>query len=425
MTTVATERDQAPLLSAWRASHRADLAAHTAHHGLLPVPEAGDRSWPERFASVLRASGLTGRGGAAFPSAAKLALLRSAGGAATLVVNAMEGESASGKDRVLLTCTPHLVLDGAELVASALGAARIALCVPAERPEVARAVSHAVAERADGPLAPVPVDVLQPPGRYVTGEESALVAWLDGGPPVPSFRVDKGVPLSIGRRPALVHNAETLAQMALIARHGPEWFRSTGAAGAPGTSLVTVSGAVEHAGVYEIAMGTTLEEIVRTARPTGAVSGVLVGGFGGAWVSPSALATPFTPDALACVGTIVGPGVLVVLTTATCGIAETARIADYMAGESAGQCGPCVFGLPAIAADLARLARGADDADRRHQLERRFSVVVGRGACRHPDGAVRMAKSAMSVFAADASAHAAGRPCAYRDRPCVLAAALR
>jgi NADH:ubiquinone oxidoreductase subunit F (NADH-binding) len=258
----------------------------------------------------------------------------------------------------------------------------------------------------------------------VAGEESALVAWVDGRPGVPSFRLDKTVPLSIGRRPALVYNAETLAHMALIARRGPEWFCSTGAAGAPGTSLVTVSGAVEHAGVYEVAMGTKLDEIVGIARPTGDVAGVLVGGFGGAWVPPSALATPYTPDALAQVGTIVGPGVVVVVTTLTCGIAETARIATYMAGESAGQCGPCVFGLPAIAADVARLAAGAPGADTRADLERRFELVSGRGACRHPDGTVRMVRSALSVFAVDAAAHAAGRPCAHRDRPSVLPPAL-
>ena len=411
--------DRAPLLSAWRTMHRADLEAHLAHFGPPPLPRAGERAWPERFASLVEASGLTGRGGAAFPSAVKLALLRSVGGATTLVVNAMESEPASMKDRVLLTCAPHLVLDGAQLTASALGAARVVVCVAHERPDVARAVSQAAAERVGWPLSPVPVVVMQPPGRYVAGEESALAAWVDGRSGVPSFRPDKSIPLSIGHRPALVHNAETLAHVALIARRGPEWFRSLGGPDAPGTSLVTVSGAVGRPGVYEVAMGTPLADIVASAGPEGEVTGVLVGGFGGAWVAPRDLGAPYTPEALARIGTIVGPGILVVLTTAQCGVAETARIVDFMAGESAGQCGPCVFGLPAIAHDFALLARGGAGADTRRALEQRFGVVRGRGACRHPDGAIRMAASALSVFAADVAAHAAGRPCAPRDRPSV------
>jgi NADH:ubiquinone oxidoreductase subunit F (NADH-binding) len=422
VTTLAAALDSAPLLSAWRASHRPDLPAHLAQHGPAPLPEPGDRAWPDRFAAALDESGLTGRGGAAFPSAAKLRLLRAKGGAGTLVVNAVEGEPASRKDRVLLTCAPHLVLDGAELAAIALGATRVAVCVATDDRDAARAVTRAISERAGGPLAPVPFDVVPVVGGYVAGEESALAAAVDGRPGVPSFRPDKSVPLTIGRRPALVHNAETLAHMALVARHGPEWFRSLGCPDAPGTALVTVSGAVERGGVVEIAVGTSVRQIVEDCRPRGPVAAALVGGFGGAWVPSGALDTPYTPAALSELGAIVGPGVVVVLTDAYCGIAETARIAAYLAGESAGQCGPCVFGLPALASDLARLARGATGAgaDPRPALAHRFAMVAGRGACRHPDGAVRMARSAMSVFAADVAAHAVGRPCASWRRPSVL-----
>ena len=177
-------------------------------------------------------------------------------------------------------------------------------------------MTRAVAERAGTALAPVPVEVLRPPGRYVAGEESALVSWVNRGPGAPSWRPDKSRPLTIGRGAALVHNAETLAHMALIARYGPASFRARGTADAPGTSLVTVSGGVELPGVYEVAMGTTLGDIVRQARPTDEVAAVLTGGFGGAWVPAGALDTPYTPAAMAAVGGVVGAGVLVVLTAA-------------------------------------------------------------------------------------------------------------
>jgi NADH:ubiquinone oxidoreductase subunit F (NADH-binding) len=412
--------DRATLLASWRAHRSAGLGAHLAHHGAPPLPSPKDHSWPERFADTVEASGLTGRGGASFPSATKLRLVRAARGRPTLVVNAMEGEPASDKDRILLSCLPHLVLDGAELAACALGAARVVVCIAGDRHDTADAVHRAVAERTGPALAPVPIEVVRPPGRYVAGEESALVSWLDGRPGAPTWRPDKGTPLSIGSGAALVHNAETLAHMALIARYGPASFRAAGLTDAPGTTLVTLSGAVEHVGVYEVAMGTTLGEIVRPARPKGEVSAVLTGGFGGSWVPAAALSTAYAPGPMAGVGGVVGAGVLVVLTRGACGVAETARLARYMAGESAGQCGPCVFGLPAVADDLERLAAGISDPDARRRLELRVASVDGRGACRHPDGVARMVRSALSVFASDTAAHAAGRPCAFRGAPSVL-----
>jgi NADH:ubiquinone oxidoreductase subunit F (NADH-binding) len=412
--------DGATLLASWRARGDAALSAHLAHHGPPPLPGPGDTSWPERFAATLDASGLTGRGGAAFPSSTKLRLVRSARGCPTLVVNAMEGEPASDKDRVLLSCVPHLVLDGAQLAACALNAARVVVAVADDRHDTARALMRAVAEREAATLAPVPIQVLRPPGRFVAGEESALVSWLSGGPGAPGWRPDKSIPLSIGRGAALVHNAETLAHMALVARYGPAAFRAAGLVDAPGTTLVTISGAVEHTGVYEVAMGTTLGEVVRRARPKSEVAAVLTGGFGGSWVPASALSTPYAPRPMAAVGGVVGAGVLVVLTSRACGIAETARVVRYMAGESAGQCGPCVFGLPAIADDLERLAVGTAEPDALRRLESRVASVDGRGACRHPDGVARMVRSALAVFAADAAAHAAGRPCPFRGEPSVL-----
>jgi NADH:ubiquinone oxidoreductase subunit F (NADH-binding) len=412
--------DRATLLGGWRARRAADLGSHLAHHGEPPLPRHGDGAWPERFAATIEASGLTGRGGASFPSATKLRLVRAARGRRTLVVNAMEGEPASAKDRTLLLCVPHLVLDGAELAACALGATKVVVCIADVDHDTAAVVAHAVTERSGTALAPVAVEIRRPPGRYVAGEESALISWLNGGPGAPGWRPDKGRPLTIGRSAALVHNAETLAHMALISRYGPESFRDAGIAEAPGTTLVTVTGAVEHPGVYEVAMGTPLGEIVHRARPTDEVAAVLTGGFGGSWVSAASLATPYAPRPMAAVGGVVGAGVLVVLTRRSCGIAETARVARYMAGESAGQCGPCVFGLPTVADDLERLVDGDVDRGALAQLEMRIAAVDGRGACRHPDGVARMVRSALSVFAADVAAHAAGRPCACRDERSVL-----
>ncbi len=109
-------------------------------------------------------------------------------------------------------------------------------------------------------------------------------------------------------------------------------------------------------------------------------------------------------------------GIVIVLGPDACGLAESARIAHYLAGQSAGQCGPCVYGLPAIADDLTRLARGQVDPGLMARLERRLGEVEGRGACRHPDGAVNLVRSALGVFAADLDSHAQGVPCPHWNR---------
>ena len=396
--------------------HPTDLQGHIATLGPASLPSAASQGWRQGFVAMVEASGLGGRGGSGFPAAVKLALAQVGGPGGTVVVNAMEGEPASDKDKLLLSRAPHLVLDGAQLLAAATGARCVTLCVPEGRRHVVAAVRSAMGERVAAAYAPVPEVLAHPPDRFIAGEESGLARWLESGRSLPSFRPDKGVALRIGRHGALVHNAETLAHLAMIARTGPEAFRSRGLPDDPGTSLVTVSGAVEHPGVVEIERGTPLIDIARRALPTGQPQALLVGGYGGAWVGPEHFATPYASFSLRAIGATAGVGVVVVLGRNACGLAESARLVSYLAGQSAGQCGPCVYGLPAIAGDLTGLARGEAVPGLLVRLDRRLREVDGRGACRHPDGAVHLARSALRVFATDVTAHAAGTPCAHRMR---------
>ncbi len=405
--------------------HPTDLAGHVAALGPLPLPRAGEgvRSsthWRETFGALLESSGLSGRGGAGFPTAVKLAVAGAGGPGGTILVNAMEGEPASDKDALLLIRSPHLVLDGAQLMAAATRATRVVVCVPAGRRTMASAVARALEERGPAGCAPVPERMEHPPDRYVAGEESALARWLQTGESLPSFRPDKGTVLRIGRAGVLVQNAETLAHVALIARTGSSEFRARGLPEDPGTSLVTISGAVEHPGVVEVERGTPLIDIAARAVPVDAPRALLVGGYGGAWVGPAHFTTPYASLSLRAVGATAGVGVVVVLGHDACGLMETARVAHYLAGQSAGQCGPCVYGLPAIADDVTRLARGQSEGALLARLQRRLDEVDGRGACRHPDGAVRLVRSALRVFSADVEAHAAGRPCPHIGRPSQL-----
>jgi NADH:ubiquinone oxidoreductase subunit F (NADH-binding) len=414
---MASASDTLPETQRYRIlGHPTDLAGHVAALGPVPLPASTPRVWREGFVSALEASGLPGRGGAGFPAVIKLAVAHSAGGRGVVVVNGMEGEPASDKDKLLLLRSPHLVLDGAQLLAAASGARSVTVCVPEGRDHVAAAVRTAIAERAGSQHAPVVETLVRPPDRFIAGEESALVRWIGSGASLPSFRPDKGMPLRLGRQFALVHNAETLAHVAMIARTGPDAFRAHGLLEDPGTCLVTISGAVENAGVVEVDRGTPLIDIVRRATPLESPQALLVGGYGGAWVGPEQFATPYASLSLRAVGSSAGVGVVIVLGPA-CGLTETARVTHYLAGQSAGQCGPCVYGLPAIADDMARLAGGRIDVALMARLDRRLREVEGRGACRHPDGAVQLVRSALRVFAADVQAHANGVSCAHSGQP--------
>jgi NADH:ubiquinone oxidoreductase subunit F (NADH-binding) len=347
------------------------LAAHRRRHGALRLSEVDSASWSRRLLEEIERSGLIGRGGGGFPSFKKLRLVETTDPAAVLLVNAMEGEPASMKDRFLVMRAPHLILDGAEFVAAALGSTRIVLCVPRDASDLVSVLNAALEERSAAGDSRARIEVRRLSGRYVAGEESALVAGVAGKRGLPSYRPDKSVPLTIGRRPAIVHNVETLANVALIARYGSDWFRQVGVPEAPGTRLVTISGSVQRPGVIEVVTGTRIDQILEVADPIGQIQAVLVGGYGGTWIPQAKMATAYAPLELSEIGASMGAGVLVALAASSCGIAETACIARFMAAESAGQCGPCLFGLPAIADDLQSITHGRGD---RRTLEPPWSL---------------------------------------------------
>jgi NADH:ubiquinone oxidoreductase subunit F (NADH-binding) len=392
----------------WAQARRpSGLAEHHARYGPLP----GGRRAAGRLAEAVAAAGLTGRGGAGFPTGAKLRSVASGRGPAVVVANGMESEPASRKDQALLARAPHLVLDGAVLAAGAVGADTVHVCVDRARAGQAAAIRAAIGERQRAGPDPVRILVHELPRRYVSSEETALVSWLNGGEARPRSTPPRPFERGVGRRPTLVDNVETLAHLALIARYGPDWFRAAGDPDAPGTMLVTVAGAAADPGVYEIEGGTPVGDVLALGGAAGDT--VLIGGYFGTWHSAAQVAgRPLTAAGLRPAGGSPGAGVVYVLPDGCCGLAAAARILRYLAQQGAQQCGPCRLGLPAIAADFEQLAAARPQAGLLARLDRRLGVIPGRGACRHPDGAVRMAASALAAFAGDVRAHAAGHACA-------------
>ena len=362
----------------------------------------------------LEASGLTGRGGAAFPTFKKVQLIKSQRHHHKfMVVNAMEGEPAAHKDQTLIGANPHLILDGAEFLASMIGAKQIAVCVARDNPAAVNHMERAIHERTRRSLRGPQLELHTPPWRYVAGEESALVHWLDDNESLPQYRPTRPHVLKIGHSPVLVDNVETCANVALISRYGAAWFRSLGTPESPGSTLVSLSGALTRPTVLEVPLGASVRSILHAGGADPDPQAVLLGGYGGAWLDAEHLDTPYTNQALGPLGASVGAGIVVVVPRNACGLVETLRITRWMANESARQCGPCAFGLPAISDDLTQLTQGARDTQAAFvRLVERCGVIEGRGACRHPDGVVRLVRSALSVFASDVDAHMRGAPCA-------------
>jgi NADH:ubiquinone oxidoreductase subunit F (NADH-binding) len=385
-------------------------AEHRNRYGGLPL-ELNAVELRERIA----ASGLTGRGGAAFPTAVKLDAVVRSGSRCVVVANGAEGEPPSGKDKVLLGYAPHLVLDGAVLAARAVGASRAIVATTSAMHERVR---QALAERRDG--AGVDVHAAVIPDTFVAGEETALVNALSGGPALPTFVPPRPYERGVGGAPTVVLNVETLAHLALVARYGGAWFRRRGTADEPGTALVTVSGAVQEPGVYEVELGSRLSVLLEHAQADPNAQAYLIGGLFGTWVSAEDGRRARLSNAdLVRLAASLGARAIVVLPRDACGVVETARIAQYLADQSAGQCGPCVHGLAAIADSLEQLVRRGRRTPDYGLLRRRLTQVAGRGACRHPDGAVGLVSSALRVFPRELERHLHGHRCTGSPRQVV------
>lgn len=382
------------------------LADHLACFGELPVTTG-------ELIAVVEASGLAGRGGAGFPTGRKMAAVT--GPRSVVVGNGAEGEPLSRKDATLLRRAPHLVLDGLDAAAAAIGAEKVYLYV---HPEASAQVAEALAERRAAGMDARRVTVVQAPDRFVAGEESAAIRHIEGGPALPTDRTVVSAVSGVRGRPTLVNNVETLANIALIARYGADWFRSVGDPNEPGTMLVTLSGTLEQ-GVVEIPTGMPLTGLLeRAGADPRSVQAVLLGGYHGTWLAANEFAAArLSRAALKPLGATPGAGIVHALDRTECGLSRTAEIAGYLADQSARQCGPCLNGLPRLASLLDELAFGRASDDLVREIRRMIRLVDGRGSCRHPDGTARMVRSALHTFGNDVDLHRRRSCSAAEPRP--------
>ncbi|WP_370249473.1 NADH-ubiquinone oxidoreductase-F iron-sulfur binding region domain-containing protein [Nocardioides sp.] len=355
------------------------------------------------------AAGVRGRGGAGFSFARKLATAarhRSLGRAPFVVVNASEGEPASAKDAALARTSPHLVLDGALIAARALGAREIHVIVPGDRPRTRGLLLAAVAERTTDPASSgVRWLTHTTQARFVAGQARAVLELMAGRPGLPVTAWEPEAVRGHRGRATLLSNAETWAHVGLLALEGLGRTLGRGTAAEPGTTLLTVHAPGRPVTVQEVEHGLPLGAVL----PASARSGpILLGGFHGTWAAGSDVVDlPISAAAFRERRLALGAGVVIAPGLGACAVAWTERIVAHLASESAGRCGPCRNGLPALATAVADLAAGRPGA--RAEVARLCGLVEGRGACAHPDGTSRLVASLLQAFPEEVARHEAGR----------------
>lgn len=372
----------------------------------LTVAQLLDLSWQ---------IGLTGRGGAEFPFARKLQTAVDSGRRRELVVNCSEGEPASAKDSSLMLAAPHLVLDGAQLLAEALEVNRVHIAAPGERPTVVAAIEAAIAERRAGRKS-VDFEIHVTSGGFVGGQARAVLEMLAGRDNLPVTARTPEAVSGLRGRPTLLSNAETLAHLAAVSNLGPDVYARWGTPAEPGTRLLSISADGPGGLVLEAPYGVPLAELLSycgydPARP------LLLGGYHGTWLAPYQVTnSKLSSKDLARYGARLGAGVLLPMLPGDCPLPYTAQIVDYLAEQRAQRCGPCTNGLPALAGACKRLAgvRSRREAtDLVERIRELTGLVTGRGACAHPDGAARLVGSMLDTFAAEIDNHVDGY-CHYR-----------
>jgi NADH-quinone oxidoreductase subunit F len=428
MSTVCRVLDAQPIL---------DLAAYFDAGGGNAL-EAALRLGPAATIEEVEASGLRGRGGAGFPTGRKwrtVAEHASDAVAATVVVNATEGEPGSFKDRMLLRRNPYRILEGALVAAHTVGADSIVLALKASfHPELGR-LRQAIEEiEAAGWTKELGIAVVEGPSEYLYGEETALLEVLAGRAPFPrvappfrhgveelgsdpvsgagSMMADPGP--DTPAPPTLVNNAETMAHVPLLLAQGPEWYREMGTTESSGTVVCTVTGSTRRHGVGEFPMGTPLAEVIETlggGARHGSIQAVL-SGVAHPLLPGSALDTPVCYEVMEAAGAGLGAAGFIVFDEADDLVAVAQGVARFLAVESCGQCTPCKQDGLAMAEILDRLCRSEGTGDDLTDLADRVATVTDESRCYLATQQQRVVGSLLQLFPETLSAHLrdAGQP---------------
>jgi NADH-quinone oxidoreductase subunit F len=340
---------------------------------------------PDRVIEEVAASGLVGRGGAAFPTGRKwAAVAQQPAQPHYLVVNADESEPGTFSNRVLMEGDPFAVVESTAIAAFAVGATKAYVYIRGEYPLAeARLAGAIAAARAAGITGDLDIEIRRGAGAYICGEETALFESIEGKRGEPRNKPPFPVEVGLFGKPTAINNVETLVNVPLIvAADGAaaEW-KAIGTDGSAGPKLFCVSGHVAVPGLYEVPFGVTLRELIGLAGGVAggrAIRAVLLGGAAGVFVGPDALDVPLTFEGTRAIGATLGSGVVMVFDETADLVGALTRIARFFRDESCGQCVPCRVGTVRQEELLARLASGRAAAHGKRDDELALLTELGR-----------------------------------------------
>jgi len=386
---------------------------------------------PKDIVEMVKASGLRGRGGAGFPTGMKWGLAPPASSVPQpryFLVNADEMEPGAFKDRFLLEGDPHQLIEGIILGAYAVEASQATVFLRREYFLAEKRLLRAIGEaRAKGYLGSrilgsgfsIDIRIHTSAGRYICGEETALINALEGKRAVPRAKPPFPVACGLWGRPTIVNNVETVANIPAIVTSGPDWFRSLGAGTDSGTKIYGVTGRVKRPGAWELPMGTTIRELIEVhaggMQDGCRIRAILPGGASTDLLLPEHLDVRMDFDAVAKAGSRLGTGTLTVLDDRTCPVGFVHNLLAFFSRESCGWCTPCREGLPWITNILAALERGEGQPGDLEILEQQCrSLGPGNTFCALAPGAVEPLQSSLRLFRDDFERHITEKKCPWK-----------
>jgi len=401
------------------------IEEYVAAGGYKALAEVLSDLSPSVVIKRVTASGLRGRGGAGFPTGVKWATVAKAAGARKFVVcNADEGDPGAFMDRSVLESDPHRVLEGMAIAAYAVGAHTGYLYVRAEYPLAVKRLKLAIkqAERL-GVLGhniletgfDFHVEVRLGAGAFVCGEETALIASIQGGRgnprPRPPFPAERG----LWNSPTLINNVETFANIPTILRKGADWFASIGTEKSKGTKVFALAGAIRNTGLVEVPMGITLREIVYDIGGgipgDRALKAVQTGGPSGGCIPAEHIDLPVDYETLNKLGSIMGSGGMIIIDDSACMVDVARFFMEFCMTESCGKCVPCRAGTVQIHNLLTKIARGEAGLEDLDRLEKLSNMVKRASLCGLGQSAPNPVLSTLRYFRDEYLAHVVEHRC--------------
>ena len=411
--------------------------ARDGYAGFLEAVKIG----PEKVIEQVRAAALRGRGGAGFPTWRKWQFCRNAeADKKYLICNADEGDPGAFMNRSLLEGDPHAVLEGMLIAALAIGASHGYIYCRAEYPLAIRRLEVAIEQMRrlgllgqgiQGSDFSFDLTIKKGAGAFVCGEETALIASIEGRRGMPRPRPPFPAQSGLWGKPTIIQNVETLGNLPMILRNGPEWYTEYGTETSKGTKTFALAGKIRHAGLVEVPMGITLAEIIHDVGggvpQKKAVKAVQTGGPSGGCIPAERMDLPVDYESLTEAGSIMGSGGMVVLDEDVCAVDIARYFLSFTQAESCGKCPPCRIGTRAMLGILERICAGQGRMEDIDRLEEIAQTVKDGSLCALGQTAANPVLSTLRYFRSEYEAHIrqrtcpAGR-CALESRPAAVGA---